>query len=117
MGNEQTIKCGTINTWCGDAVEIVATRQDIIRAVQRGATNCVNYVKEMESIVYDNEPVKVCQPEKHFCSYCQSTSHDDMRGNCCCCGAPRGNDKYVRLWKNESTMNAEWFNQLSGWRI
>ena len=57
------------------------------------------------------------QPEKHFCSYCQSTSHDDMRGNCCCCGAPRGNDKYVRLWKNENAMNAEWFNQLSGWRI
>ena len=61
--------------------------------------------------------VKVCQPEKHFCSYCQSTSHDDMRGNCCCCGAPRGSDKYVRLWKNENAMNAEWFNQLSGWQI
>ena len=99
MGNDNTVSYGTYPQMLGEPI----TKEVFDKF--RG-----NW--EMPSGV-----VKVCQPEKHFCSYCQSTSHDDMRGNCCCCGAPRGNDKYVRLWKNESTMNAEWFNQLSGWRI
>ena len=55
---------------------------------------------------------KVCQPEKHFCSYCQSNSIDDMRGNCCCCGAPRGNDKsHFRYAMNDGLASAEWVRQ------
>jgi len=51
-----------------------------------------NYDVDTHITLRHNDSVKFCQP-KHFCSYCQSNSIDDMRGNCCCCGAPRGEDK------------------------
>ena len=31
----------------------------------------------------------ISKGEKHYCEYCLSTSYDDDRGNCICCGAPR----------------------------
>jgi len=34
------------------------------------------------------------QPERAVCDYCTSFSLMDMRGNCCCCGAPRHPDYY-----------------------
>jgi len=53
--------------------------------------------------------VKVCQTEKHRCSYCQSNSPDDMRGNCNACGAPRGNDyPHFRYAMNNGLSSAEW---------
>ena len=78
------------------------------KTIYTGATNCANLIKDYESLIYDNEPVKVCQPEKHFCSYCQSNSIDDMRGNCCCCGAPRWNDNaHFRYAMNDGLVSAE----------
>ena len=79
MGNDNTVSYGTYPQMLGEPI----TKEVFDKF--RG-----NW--EMPSGV-----VKVCQPEKHFCSYCQSTSHDDMRGNCCCCGAPRGKQPYMEF--------------------
>jgi len=38
---------------------------------------------------WNNEIKENEEIEKHLCSYCESTSPDDSRGNCCACGAPR----------------------------
>ena len=72
-----------------------------------------NVVDETNWCITDSIPsVKVCQPEKHFCSYCQSNSPDDMRGNCNACGAPRGNDKpHFRYAMNDGLASAEWVRQ------
>jgi len=31
---------------------------------------------------------------KKGCDYCKGSTHDDARGNCCACGAPRREQSY-----------------------
>ena len=36
------------------------------------------------------EIARPAMPRKSYCPWCRSTSFDDSRGNCSCCGGARG---------------------------
>ena len=53
------------------------------------------------------------QPDRVHCDYCGSYSYHDMRGNCCCCGAPRTNNlpPMWMLHTHENLVSKEWARQ------
>jgi len=59
---------------------------------------------------------------KHTCEYCGGHTHDDKRGNCVACGAPRTKPPDVANRQADQMMAQafpfeNWMSQINPWNI